>query len=101
MFRVYASSLIIAALLLGCATQPGSQAAAGTEGNKQMAVIRGTQPEDQNKLCSQSYPLGSHIPEQVCLTKAQQEAVRKKSQEMVRDFQNSPAPGNNCSGPAC
>jgi len=85
----------LALLIMGCAThQPAAQTPAATtsSGQSHMEVLRGTKPEDQKLICSRSYPMDSHIPEQICVTPEQAAARKKAAQEQMQNMQNGPSP---------
>jgi hypothetical protein len=91
-----------ALLMAGCATQPAPQTpvAAASSGAPHMEVLRGTQTEGQDLVCSTSYPMDSHIPERICITKAQDAARKKAAQQEMQNIHNAPSAGG-CSGPVC
>ncbi len=97
------SSLGLALLMTACATpqQPPAQAsgAATSSGQPQMVVSTGTQPAGQKLICSESYPMGSHIPQRICLTPEQAAARKKAAQEAMQNVQmqgaQSQGSGNN------
>lgn len=84
-------------LLAACATsgKPPAMTAAGTAASgqgKTLMVQTGTKTADENKLiCTQSVPLGTHLPQRICLTKAQMAARQKAAQEAMRNMQNEGA----------
>ncbi|MGB9429781.1 MAG: hypothetical protein WCC11_07895 [Gammaproteobacteria bacterium] len=82
-------SLGLALLITACATTPPpAQPTASASGNQtQMVVSRGTQPSGQKLICTDSYPMGSHIPQRICLTQAEQAARQKAAQEAMQNMQ--------------
>ncbi|HVA55130.1 MAG TPA: hypothetical protein VNI53_04925 [Gammaproteobacteria bacterium] len=93
--------LFIAAFVLitACATTkpPASTAAQGTQ--QQMVVSRSTRPEGQKLICTESYPMGSHIPQRICVTQAEAAARKKADQQAMQNLQmqgaQSQGTGNN------
>jgi hypothetical protein len=75
-------------LMSACATPQPQGTAAATDGGGQMVVSRGTQPEGQKLICTESYPMGSHIPQRICLTKEQAEARKRASQAAMQNLQS-------------
>lgn len=91
-----------ALLIAACANIPtaGLKTAAATQ-QEAVAVTRGTPETGKDQLiCTDSYPLGSHIPQRICLTKAQMEARQKAAQQAVRDLQSQAKEGSACA-PNC
>ncbi|MGH8307865.1 MAG: hypothetical protein ACRER0_06285 [Gammaproteobacteria bacterium] len=88
-------SLGLCLLITACATtQPPAQKPAVTtsSGQSQMEVSRGTQETGDKLICTYSNPLGSHIPQRICMTKEQQAARQKADQEALRNQQNGVPP---------
>ncbi|MGA9851463.1 MAG: hypothetical protein WBR15_00800 [Gammaproteobacteria bacterium] len=84
-------SLGLVLLITACATpQPPAQttAAAATDSQTQMVVSRGTQATGDQLVCSTDYPMGSHIPQRICLTKEQMAARQKAAQEAMQNMQS-------------
>ena len=105
----------LAALLVACASTPlPPQAAVATPPSQQPAAGDATQPasivagaerstqtSDQNKrICRQEQPLGSHIPQRICISREQMEARHKADQEAYRNMTEK---GHPCpsTGPGC
>lgn len=90
-----------ALLISACASTPTAspQVAAATQ-QQAMTVTRGTQESGQQLICTDSYPIGSHIPQRICLTKAQMEARQKAAQEAIRNMQSQSQEGSACA-PNC
>ncbi|MDE2234794.1 MAG: hypothetical protein KGK44_04505 [Gammaproteobacteria bacterium] len=101
MFKACLTVIFVSGAVMDCASQAAPQSASTAGVEKRVAVLRGTIPTDRKLICSQSRPLGSHIPEQVCITRAAQELQRKKTRERVHDLQTAPAPFNNCNATVC
>jgi hypothetical protein len=82
-------SLGLTLLVTACATTspPAQPTAAASGGQAQMAVSRGTQESSQKLICTNSYPMGSHIPQRICLTQEQQAARQKADREALRNLQ--------------
>lgn len=95
-------SLGLALVITACATTPPPSAQTGSTaapaGQLQMAVSRGTQESGQKLICTESYPMGSHIPQRICMTKEQMAARQKADQEAMRNAQMQ---GNQGCGMAC
>ncbi|MGH8362657.1 MAG: hypothetical protein ACRESQ_04840 [Gammaproteobacteria bacterium] len=90
-----------ALLMAACASAPttGPKTAVATQ-QEAVAVTRGTPETGKDQLiCTDSYPLGSHIPQRICLTKEQMAARQKAAQEAMRNSQLQGRPGS-CN-PAC
>lgn len=84
-----------ALLIAACANIPtaGPKTAAATQ-QEAVAVTRGTPETGKDQLiCTDSYPLGSHIPQRICLTKEQMAARQKAAQEAMRNAQLEGRPG--------
>lgn len=85
-----------ALLIAACANIPtaGSKTAAATQ-QEAVAVTRGTPETGKDQLiCTDSYPLGSHIPQRICLTKEQMAARQKAAQEAMRNAELQGRPGS-------
>lgn len=80
-------SLGLALLITACATpqQQSAQTAPGQQ--SQMVVSRGTQPSGQKLICTDTYPMGSHIPQRICVTPAEAAARQKASQQAMQNIQ--------------
>ena len=90
-----------ALLIAACANIPtaGTKTAAATQ-QEAVAVTRGTPETGKDQLiCTDSYPLGSHIPQRICLTKEQMAARQKAAQEAIRNMQTE-AKESSCA-PSC
>lgn len=94
-------SLGLAMLIAACATtQPPAQSTAATATQAQMVVSRGTQEDGQHMICTSEYPMGSHIPQRICLTKDQMKARQKAAQDAMRNLQMQNKEGTACA-PNC
>lgn len=82
-------SLGLALVITACATPRPTQQSAVTasRGQPQMVVSRGTQAADQKLICSDNYPMGSHILQRICLTQDQEAARQKAAQEALQNLQ--------------
>lgn len=93
-----------ALLIAACAsTQPASKSSSGAAQNLQSPVLiyKGTAEDNQQQLiCSTHYPMDSHIPQRICLTKAQMEAQHKASQQAMQDAQQQ-SRMSGCGQPVC
>jgi len=88
-------------LIAACAsTQPTSKSAAAANSQSSVVVYTGTAETDQHLICTTSQPMDSHIPQRICLTKAQMEARQKASQEAMRNAQEQ-ARMTGCGQPVC
>lgn len=85
-------------LIAACATAPKTASTQATQ--QTIAVTRGTAEAGDQLICTDSYPIGSHIPQRICLTKAQMEARQKAAQQAVRDLQSQAKEGTACA-PNC
>jgi hypothetical protein len=72
---VYLAPLL---LITACATSKPSPATASTSG---------TPPADQKLICTESTPMGTHIPQRICITQDQYAARKKADQEALRNAQ--------------
>lgn len=93
-----------ALLISACAsTPPSSKASPAAAANAQSQVVTyaGTKEDDQNNLvCISSHVMDSHIPQRICMTKAQMEARQKAAQEAMRNSQLQGRPNTGCD-PRC
>lgn len=89
-------------LMAACATvtPPKAQTTAATQ-QQTLAVTRGTADSGQQLICTDSYPLGSHIPQRICLTKEQMAARQKAAQDALRNLQIGPGHGSTSCAPNC
>lgn len=87
-----------ALLITACAsTPPTSKASPAAAANAQSQVVTyaGTKEDDQNNMvCISSQVMDSHIPQRVCMTKAQMAARQKAAQEAMRNMQAQGAEGS-------
>jgi hypothetical protein len=93
----------VALLISACAsTQPASKTSSAAAANSQssMIVYKGTAETDQHLICTTSQPLDSHIPQRICMTKAQMEARQKASQEAMQNAQEQ-SRMSGCGQPVC
>ena len=71
----FSTAVSLAALLaLGACAAPGNKAATGAAAPVQTARNDGV-------VCTMEKPVGSHLPQRVCMTTTQREALRAQSQE--------------------
>lgn len=77
-------------LITACASTPPptkTSAAAAASAQSQVVVYAGTKEDDQHLICISSHVMDSHIPQRICMTKAQMAARQKAAQEAMRNMQ--------------
>lgn len=97
-----------ALLITACASTPPSttktSSAIAANAQSQVLVYKGTKEDDQQHLiCISSHVMDSHIPQRICMTKAQMAARQKAAQEAMRNMQMQGAegPGAGTCSPNC
>ena len=87
-------------LIAACASAPTAKPQVATATQQQaVAVTRGTADAGQQLICVDSNPLGSHIPQRICLTKAQMAARKKADQQAMQNLEQHNQ-GSSCA-PSC
>lgn len=86
-------------LISACATTPKMAPAAQATQQPGMQVATGTPESGDQMVCTMSYPMGSHIPQRICMTKAQMAARQKADQKAMRNMEQQNQQGT-CA-PSC
>lgn len=89
----------VSLLIAACATTPKTVSTQATQ-QQGIAVTRGTSEAGDQLICTDSYPIGSHIPQRICLTKAQMEARQKAAQTTIQTLQSQAKESSGCA-PSC
>jgi hypothetical protein len=90
-----ACSLILTLALGACASQPqdtagGATAAPAAGGTSAVAQAAPAKPK---LICEEEKPLGSLLPQRICMTPEEAAQRQKAAQEKMREIQNSSAVG--------
>ena len=90
-----ACALALSLAMVACASTPKQTAASGATAAPagSTTAVAQAAPAKPKLICEEQKPLGSLLPQRICLTPEEAAARQKASQEKMREIQNQSAVG--------
>jgi hypothetical protein len=89
-----ACSLALALGLAACASDPQQPSAAASSAPASgTATVAQAAPTKPKLVCEETKPLGSNLPQRICMTPEEAAARQRAAQDKMRNIQNQSATG--------